>query len=154
MTRYFIICTIILASFIAYAQTLPTAKGKTPKLPYTKMALTAKLLGTAIADTVWYNWCVSPIIGKDKKVHIFGSRWPAKEGMGTILDYWGTPDDHKKLLAVPGRFAYHDTGKLERPAVLMQNGVPTYLYAPATLNINNGKVAESYVFKIDFNNGK
>jgi len=60
---------------------LATAKGKPTKVPYSQMALTAKYIGPAIAHPNWYNWCVSPIKGKDGKIHIFGSRWPADEGM-------------------------------------------------------------------------
>lgn len=59
---------------------LPTSKGKPTKVPYSKMALTAKYIGVAVADTNWYNWCVSPIQGIDGKIHIFGARWPAAEG--------------------------------------------------------------------------
>jgi hypothetical protein len=56
-------------SFQAGAQTskftseLLSAKGKTLKLHYAKMALTAKLVGTAVNDPNWFNWCVSPIQG-------------------------------------------------------------------------------------------
>lgn len=349
---------------------LPSAKGKKPKLAYSNMALTAKLIGPAISDPDWYNWCVSPIQGKDGKIHIFGSRWPAKEGMsgwmgqnaeiahfiadkpegpfkyvttvlktsdfphpdkmwaphnsrisyvdgkyvllyifqtqkgkavmytgmmiadningpwrfagqkdglmvenskdpkhwtyngaigadnpaftkigskyyiyfksgmptqrtakygyavadhlegpytlsdrpitdnidyiedavaftankkhyllttdnhgtntgvfgniilwqsktgldfkladakigmGTILDYWGTEKDHQKLLTTPGHFEYSSSGKMERPAVLMINGKPKYFYASAGLNLSGGANAETYVFKIDWKDGK
>lgn len=351
-------------------QDLPSSKGKTIKVPYAHMALSAKLIGVAIADTNWYNWCVSPLQGKDGKIHLFGSRWPATEGMegwtgpnaeiahfvgdkpegpfkyvgaimktamfpdpktmagphnprleyvdgryillyicqnpsgktaqrigmmiadklegpwkfagdkggimiensqdpkhwtyhgaigadnpaflkigkkyyiyfksgtpgqmeskygyavadqlggpytlcdkpitdnvsyledaqafayngkyyllttdnlggntgiygdiilwesktgldfkladakiamGNMLDYWGTPDDHKKLAATPGHFIRDESGKLERPAILFQNGKPAYFYSAADLNIHGGKVAESYVFKIDWDNSK
>src|ERR1700712_1292467 len=60
---------------------LPTAKGKATKVPYSQMSLSAKYIGPAIADPNFYNWCASPIEGKDGKIHIFGSRWPASEGM-------------------------------------------------------------------------
>lgn len=349
---------------------LSTAKGKPTKVPYAQMALTAKYIGPAIADANWYNWCVSPIKGKDGKIHIFGSRWPAVEGMegwtgpnaeiahfvsdspegpfkyvatvmkssmfpdprtmwgphnprleyvdgkyillyicqnpsretnqrvgmmiadkldgpwkfagdkggiiiqnsadpkhwtyrgaigadnpafmkigkkyyvyfksgtpgqmdakygyavadklegpytlsehpitdnlsyledaqafkwgnkyyllttdnlggntgiygditiwesktgldfkladakiamGNIFDYWGTDEDHKKLLASPGVFNRDRSGKLERPAILILNGKPVYFYSSADLNVNGGKVSESYVFKIDWHDGK
>ncbi len=59
-----------------------TTGGKLPpRLPYSSMALTAKFIGPAIADPNWYNWGVSPIMSTDGKVHIFESRWPAKDGM-------------------------------------------------------------------------
>lgn len=348
---------------------LPTAKGKLTKVPYSHMALTAKLVGVAIGDPNWYNWCVSPIQGKDGKIHIFGSRWPAAEGMegwtgpnaeiahfvsdkpegpfkyvatvmkssmfpdkrtmwgphnprleavdgkyillyicqnpsketkqrigmmiadnlngpwkfageksgiviqesndpqhwtyhgdigtdnpafmkidkkyyiyfksgtphqmeskygyavadnlegpyvmcdkpitdnvsyledaqafktkgkyyllttdnlggntgiygyislwesktglsfkladskiamGNLFDYWGTAEDHQKLLATPGHFQRDQSGKLERPAVLILNGKPAYFYSAADLNITGGKVSESYVFKIAWDNG-
>ncbi|GHS99973.1 hypothetical protein FACS189421_11400 [Bacteroidia bacterium] len=45
------------------------------------MALTATYVGSAVYQTDWYNWCVSPIQGKDGKIHIFSARWPAREGM-------------------------------------------------------------------------
>jgi hypothetical protein len=348
---------------------LPTAKGKTTKVPYAHMALTAKLVGIAIGDANWYNWCVSPIEGKDGKIHLFGSRWPATEGMegwtgpnaeiahfvadkpegpfkyvatimkssmfpdkrtmwgphnprlesvdgkyillyicqnpsgetkqrigmmvadkldgpwkfagdkggiviqesndlahwtykgaigtdnpafikigkkyyiyfksgtpgqmeskygyavadklegpyamcekpitdnvsyledaqafksggkyyllttdnlggntgiygditlwqsktgldfkladskiamGNLFDYWGTEEEHKRLLAIPGHFQRDQSGKLERPAVLLLKGKPAYFYSAADLNISGGKVAESYVFKIEWDNG-
>jgi len=68
-------------SAINQAENLPTAVGKERKLPYSKMATTAKFIGTALADPDWFNWCISPIWGKDGKVHLFGSRWPAADGM-------------------------------------------------------------------------
>jgi len=352
------------------APTLLSAKGKALKLPYTKMALTAKLVGTAVSDVNWFNWCVSPIQGKDGKIHIFGSRWPAAEGdqgwmtpsaeiahfvgekpegpfkyvstvlktsmfpdsnkmwaphnprieyvdgkyillyifqtvkkdvkmrigmmvadklegpwrfagndngqvaenskdpnhwtygsaigidnpafqkigkkyyiyfksgtptqmaarygyavsdnlegpyvlqnktltdnvsyiedaqafkadgkyfllttdnlggntgiygnlilwtsktgndfklkdakiaMGNILDYWGTREDHKKLLAKPGHYEHDKSGKLERPSVLVLKGKPAYFYSTAGLNISGKNVSETYVFKIDWNRGQ
>lgn len=60
---------------------LKSAQGKELNMPYTDMALNAKLIGPAISDPDWYNWCISPIVGRDQKVHIFGSRWPAADGM-------------------------------------------------------------------------
>jgi len=51
------------------------------KIPYAPMALSAEYIGAAISDSNWYNWCVSPLQTRDGKVHIFGSRWPQKEGM-------------------------------------------------------------------------
>jgi hypothetical protein len=348
---------------------LPSAEGKPTKIPYTTMALTAKLIGPATTDTGWYNWCVSPIIGKDGKTYIFGSRWPAREGMwgwtgpnaevaqfvsekpegpfkyvrtvlktttfpnpekmwaphnprieyvdgkyillyifqtvkgkavmytgmmiaddingpwrfagkdnglmvknsedpqhwtyqgaigtdnpafmkigneyyiyfksgtpkqldakygyavsdnlegpytlcdkpitdninyiedahafkadenyyllttdnfgtnsgvfgniilwksktgldfkladakiamGILPDYWGTPADLQILLSTPGHFEYSKSGKMERPAMLLINGKPAYFYASGSINVNGGSVAETYVFKINWNNG-
>lgn len=60
---------------------LKSAEGKVLNLPYSQMALTAKLIGPAVEEKDWFNWCVSPMIGKDKKVHIFSSRWPKADGM-------------------------------------------------------------------------
>lgn len=78
----------------------------------------------------------------------------AKIGLGTLLDYWGTPGDHKKLLATPGHFEYSPSGKVERPAIFMINGKPEYIYASGSLNISGGKNAETYIFKIDWNKGQ
>ncbi|RED23863.1 hypothetical protein BD847_2937 [Flavobacterium cutihirudinis] len=77
----------------------------------------------------------------------------AKVGMRTILDYWGTPEDHKKLLQNEKHFEYSSSGKLERPAVLLIDGIPAYFYASAGLNVSGGENAETYVFKIDWANG-
>ncbi|WP_256009429.1 glycoside hydrolase family protein [Desertivirga xinjiangensis] len=373
----FTICVMMLCGLFVSAQsvkdpdkTLRTAKGKPTKVPYAKMALNAKFIGAALADSNWYYWCISPIEGKDKKIHLFASRWPAVEGMdgwsgpnaeiahfvgdrpegpfkfvrtimktamfpdpktmagphnprieyvdgkyillyicqdpsgqyaqrtgmmiaddingpwrfggknegimvtrssdpnhwtyraaigadnpaflkigkkyyiyykcgtpehmkakygyavsdkiegpyvmcdapitdnvsyledaqafawkknyyllttdnlggntgiygdiilwksktgldfkladakiamGNILDYWGSEVDHKKLEGTPGHFIRDATGKLERPAILFQNGKPAYFYSAADLNVNGGKVSESYVFKIDWQKGK
>lgn len=62
-------------------KSLKSAEGKEMKMPYSKMALTAKLIGPAIDEKEWFNWCVSPVIGKDGKVHIFSGRWPKADGM-------------------------------------------------------------------------
>jgi len=78
----------------------------------------------------------------------------SKIAMGNILDYWGTTEDHQKLLAQPGVFNRDRSGKLERPAILILNGKPAYFYSSADLNVNGGKVSESYIFKIDWQNGK
>jgi len=77
----------------------------------------------------------------------------AKVGMRTVLDYWGTAEDHKNLLQNPKHFEYSKSGKLERPAILILNGKPAYFYASAGLNINGGENAETYVFKIDWGKG-
>ena len=45
-------------------------------MPVTHMALTARLIGPAVEEVDWFNWCVSPIMGEDGKVHIFSSLWP------------------------------------------------------------------------------
>lgn len=65
----------------AKGKVLKSAEGKALNLPYSQMALTAKLIGPAVEEKGWFNWCVSPIIGKDKKIHIFSSRWPEARGM-------------------------------------------------------------------------
>ena len=62
-------------------QILKSAKGQELKLPYSHIALTAQLIGPAVEEEDWFNWCVSPIMGKDKKVHVFSSRWPKADGM-------------------------------------------------------------------------
>jgi len=78
----------------------------------------------------------------------------AKIAAGTLLDYWGTAEEHKKLLSTPGHFEHHPSGKLERPAVLLINDNPHYLYAAGCLNLSNRSVSENYVFKIDWEDGK
>jgi hypothetical protein len=42
---------------------------------------------------------------------------------------------------------YH-ADKFERPQLLLKNGKPTYLYAPAGVNLNNGNGTACYLFKI------
>ncbi len=78
----------------------------------------------------------------------------AKIAMGNIFDYWKTLDDRDKLLKQPGYFVRDHSGKLERPAVLLEKGKPTYFYAAGDVNINGGKVSETYVFKIEWKEGK
>jgi alpha-L-fucosidase 2 len=74
----------------------------------------------------------------------------AQIAMGTIFDYWGTPKDKSELeRKYPKRFIRDPSGKLERPAILLIDGKPAYLYAVADVNIHGGEVSESYVFKID-----
>jgi len=75
-------CLILIhLSLSAQIKELPSSKGKETKIPYSSMALTAKFIGPAISQSDWFNWCVSPIQGKDGKIHVFSSRWPATEGM-------------------------------------------------------------------------
>ncbi len=62
-------------------QRLASSEGQTLNLPYSKMALTAKLIGPAVEEEDFYNWCVSPIVGEDQKIHIFSARWPKRYGM-------------------------------------------------------------------------
>lgn len=38
--------------------------------------------------------------------------------------------------------------KIERPQLLLKKGKPTYLYAPARANLNNGNGTVCYLFKI------
>ncbi len=83
MKKYFLltlICVVVSQSIIAQdtvRTTLLSAKGKPTKIPYTNMALTAKLVGAVVSDTNYFSWCVSPIRYKGK-YHLFSSRWPAK----------------------------------------------------------------------------
>lgn len=72
---------LIHTQLAAQKKELPSSKENERKLPYSSFALTARFVGSAIAETDWYNWCISPIQGKDGKIHIFSSRWPADEGM-------------------------------------------------------------------------
>ncbi|GKG73536.1 hypothetical protein DXA15_13800 [Parabacteroides sp. AM58-2XD] len=65
----------------AKEKVLKSAEGKELNMPYSQMALTAKLIGPAIDEKDWFNWCVSPLVGKDKKIHIFSGRWPKSDGM-------------------------------------------------------------------------
>jgi len=59
---------------------LNSAKNDTLKLPYSRMALTTKFMGTAVSDTAFFSWCVSPI--KDRgKYHLFVSQWPRETTM-------------------------------------------------------------------------
>ena len=61
----------MLLSVSGYTQTnrasLPSSAGKELKVPYAPMALNAELIGPAISEKDWFNWCVSPIQGKDGK---------------------------------------------------------------------------------------
>lgn len=43
---------------------------------------------------------------------------------------------------------YH-ADKFERPQLLLKNGKPTYLFAPAGVNINNGNGTACYLLKVD-----
>lgn len=72
----------------------------------------------------------------------------ARIALGTIFDYWGTPEEKEELLKTPGLFVRCYSGKLERPAVLMKDGKPAYLYGAGDVNVNGGKVSEPYVFRI------
>lgn len=76
---------LFMNGFHAFAQQeskkLLSSRNAKNKIPYSTMALTAQYVGTAISDSNWYNWCISPLQTKDGKIHIFGSRWPKKDGM-------------------------------------------------------------------------
>ena len=81
-------------------------------------------------------------------------RKDAKIAFGNIFDYWGTRKERKSLLKKDTVFVRNKSGKLERPALLSVNGIPTYLYGVGGVNIRGRHVAEPYVFKIKWNNGK
>lgn len=81
-------------------------------------------------------------------------RSEAKTAMGVLFDYWGTEKEQQKLLETPGLYIHHPSGKLERPAILKIDGKPAYLYGVGDINLNGGKVSESYVFKINWNKGE
>lgn len=102
-----------------------------------------------------------------KNTGVFGNLilWESKDGlqfklkdakiaMGTLFDYWGTESDQEKLMKTPGLFVRSTSGKLERPAILKIDGKPTYLYAVGDVNLESGSVSKSYVFKIEWNDGK
>ncbi|ANI88323.1 hypothetical protein A9P82_02790 [Arachidicoccus ginsenosidimutans] len=76
---------LITRGFVSSAQEnrkeLLSSKTAKNKIPYSVMSLSAQYIGTAISDSNWYNWCISPLQTKDGKIHIFGSRWPKKDGM-------------------------------------------------------------------------
>lgn len=73
----------LLPTFLNAQETyrLKSGEGKSLKMPYAKMALTAKLVGPVVSDPDYFIWCFSPLMTKDGKVHAFASRWPSKEKM-------------------------------------------------------------------------
>lgn len=78
----------------------------------------------------------------------------AKIALGTLFDYWGSIEDEKRLKEDNRVFFRSHSGKLERPAILKVNGIPQYLYGAGGANLRGGSVAETYVFKIKWNNGE
>ena len=72
----------------------------------------------------------------------------AKIALGTLFDYWGTPDDKDKLLATPGIFIRCTSGKMERPAILKVDGKPAYLYGAGDVNIKGQSMSEPYCYRI------
>jgi predicted GH43/DUF377 family glycosyl hydrolase len=75
----------------------------------------------------------------------------AKIALGTLYDYWGNEKQWKELLDEKP-FIHNRSGKMERPAILLEKGKPAYFYAAGDININGGKMSEAYVFKIDSKN--
>lgn len=78
----------------------------------------------------------------------------AKIALGTLFDYWGSIEDEKRLKEDNRVFFRSHSGKLERPAILKVNGIPQYLYGAGGANLRGGSVSETYVFKIEWNNGE
>lgn len=93
------------------------------------------------------------ILWKSKDGRSFSLK-DAKIALGTLFDYWGTPEEEKRLKEDSRVFFRSHSGKLERPAVLKVHGVPQYLYGAGGANLRGGSVAETYVFKINWNKGK
>lgn len=93
------------------------------------------------------------ILWKSKDGRSFSLK-DAKIALGTLFDYWGTPEEEKRLKEDSRVFFRSHSGKLERPAVLKVHGVPQYLYGAGGANLRGGSVAETYVFKIKWNKGK
>lgn len=72
----------------------------------------------------------------------------ASIALGTLFDYWGTPEDKAMLLGTPGLFIRCQSGKMERPAILKINGKPTYLYGAGDVNVRGRSMSEPYCYRI------
>ena len=98
---------------------------------------------------------------------IFGAQilWASNDGLtfrrrdaviatGTIFDYWAGTDEDRRTLMSQRPFVRHPSGKFERPALLMQNGRPTYFYAVGDVNIHGGPTPEVYLLRINDGHGR
>ncbi|MCK5835369.1 MAG: glycoside hydrolase family protein [Lentisphaeria bacterium] len=73
-------------------------------------------------------------------------RQDSKIAFGIVFDYC---KQVKSEVLKKKPFIRHGSGKFERPAILFQNGEPTYFYGVGCINIDGGKTPESYVLKIN-----
>lgn len=65
-----------------------------------------------------------------------------KLGFGRLSDYINIPKG--------STYSYGNTkGKHERPEILLQDGKPTYFYAPSGTSVDGINVCQSYIYKIE-----
>lgn len=109
------------------------AKGA-PVTQLSSMANGMQWIGKAVDDPDYYVWCTSPIMGDDKKVHLFCSRWPKKYEM----DGWKT---HSEI-------AHYISDKPEGPFRFANIALPANPGAEWNNSIHNpaiSKVGDTYV---------
>lgn len=70
-------------------------------------------IGRALELEEYYVWCNSPILGPDKKVHVFFSRWEAKKKMGGWIN--GSEIAHAVANTPESAFEVLDTVLAPRP---------------------------------------
>lgn len=78
---FLILLSLAITQAFGQVTELPVSDTSKRKLEYAPMAHKLQFIGPAISEKDWFNWCVSPIQGKDGKIHVFTSRWPANYGM-------------------------------------------------------------------------
>jgi len=109
------------------------AKGA-PVTRLSSMAVGMQWIGKAVDDPDYYVWCTSPIMGDDKKVHLFCSRWPKKYKM----EGWTS---HSEI-------AHYVSDKPEGPFLLENIAIPANPGAEWNNSIHNpaiSKVGDTYV---------
>lgn len=67
---------------VQYIQNFDNGKNR---LPWSDMAKRLKLIGPAVAEPDYFNWCISPVMDDDQNVHLFVARWPKSTGLGGWL---------------------------------------------------------------------
>jgi len=116
---------------------VPDPVAVTKNAPITRlspMATGMQWIGKAVDDPDYYVWCTSPIMGEDKKVHLFCSRWPKKYGM----DGWTS---HSEI-------AHYIGDKPEGPFRFVNMALEANPGAPWNNSIHNpaiAKVGDTYV---------
>lgn len=98
------------------------------------MATGMQWIGKAVDEPDYYIWCTSPIMGDDKKIHLFCSRWPKKYKM----DGWTTHSEIAHYIGEKpeGPFRFVDIAIAATPGAEWNNSI----HNPAI-----SKVGDTYV---------
>ncbi len=125
-----LICSLVVAILSATSLTAAPDSAKAPPVTtLSPMARSMEWVGKAVDEPDYYVWCTSPIMGDDKKVHLFCSRWPKRYKMLG----WKT---HSEI-------AHYVADKPEGPFRFVDVALPANPGAPWNNSMHNPAIARA-----------